>query len=66
MSHLSEMLAVFTHEYHYTSPAYKRHTTLRSCGVYCTHACRLSEAMALVAITDILLKINNEIQLCKA
>lgn len=36
MSHLSEMLAVFTHEYHYTSPAYKRHTTLRSCGVYCT------------------------------
>ncbi len=30
------------------------------------HACRLSEAMAPVAITDILLKINNEIQLCKA
>ena len=28
--------------------------------------CRLSEAMAPVAITDILLKINNEIQLCKA
>lgn len=66
MSHLSEMLAVLRMSITTRVPLINATLRFARVAFIALHACRLSEAMAPVAITDILLKINNEIQLCKA